>query len=291
MPMIDTSSPVVAPAVRRPSGVARLGLGLSRVGSLGNPVGPAALRGLMRRALDLGVTVFDTADIYGQGDSERELGRALAGRRDQAFVITKFGKLFSPTARLLRPLKPVIKPLLRLKGAGAAVVARRDGVMREDFTPGRLAGALEASLKRLRTDHVDAVLLHSPPPAVLADPDLGPALAAIRRSGKARHVGVSIETIADLDAALALEPVTVLQIPFDLAPRLAEPAIARRIDAGDLIIHAREVLRLQPHLAAGPALAAALANPRIAAALVGTSRIDHLEDLARVAAATDGVGG
>ncbi len=273
----DPSDPAVARA-------SRLGLGCSRVGSLGNPASPGALRSLMRRALDLGVAVFDTADIYGQGDSERELGRALAGRRDQAFVVTKFGKLFSPTARLLRPMKPVIKPLLQWKGAGAAVVARRDGVMREDFTSARLASALDASLRRLRMDHVDAVLLHSPPLAVLADPALGPALAAIRRSGKARHVGVSVETGPELDAALALEGVGVLQIPFDLTPRLAEPAIARRIDAGELIVHVREVLRQQPGRAPAEALLAALADPRIAAALVGTSRIDHLEDLARAAA-------
>jgi aryl-alcohol dehydrogenase-like predicted oxidoreductase len=286
MPLTTPSDPADSPAADRVKGVARLGLGLSRVGSLGNPASPAELRALMRRALDLGVVVFDTADIYGQGDSERELGRALAGRRDQAFVVTKFGKLFSPAARLLRPFKPVLKPLLKLKGAGAAVTAQRDGVMREDFTPARLAGALDASLRRLRMDHVDAALLHSPPLAVLNDPAMAPALTAIRRSGKARHVGVSIETGPELDAALALDGVTVLQIPYDLVPRLAEPAIARRIDAGELMVHAREVLRLQPDRPAAQALTAALANPRIAAALVGTSKIEHLEALARAAAAS-----
>src|ERR1700754_2140628 len=66
-----------------------LGLGCSRIGSLGNPSPMHEIRALLERSLDLGVNLFDTADIYGQGDSEREIGRLLAGRRDRAFVVTK----------------------------------------------------------------------------------------------------------------------------------------------------------------------------------------------------------
>ncbi len=104
--------------------VSRLGLGCSQVGSFGNPASLAQSRALIRQALDLGVNHFDTADIYGQGDSERAIGQAIQGRRGEAFVVTKFGKRFSAKMRLLRPLKPLIKPLLRTRGAPSCCTDR-----------------------------------------------------------------------------------------------------------------------------------------------------------------------
>jgi aryl-alcohol dehydrogenase-like predicted oxidoreductase len=150
------------PATGAPVALSKLGLGCSKVGSFNNPAPMSQIRGVMERALDLGVTVFDTADIYGQGDSEREIGRAIRGRREQAFVVTKFGKLFSAKMRLVAPFKPVLKPLVQAVKAGAQVAAQRDGAMAEDFSPGRYAAALDASLRRLGLDHVDGVLMHSP---------------------------------------------------------------------------------------------------------------------------------
>jgi aryl-alcohol dehydrogenase-like predicted oxidoreductase len=263
--------------------VSRLGLGCSQLGSFGNSTPLADLRALLRRALDQGVNLFDTADIYGQGDSEREIGRAVAGRRSEVFVITKFGKLFSPTARLMRPFKPILKPLLRMGGAGEAVAAQREGVMREDFRPERLAVALDASLGRLKSDHVDAVLLHSPPISVITDPAVAAALESIRASGKARHVGVSVETAAELEAAAMLRVATILQIPLDLAPRLLEGAAARRLADGDLFVFAREILRLQPGVPARDALRRALTQGHLSGLIVGTNRADHLDDLVEVA--------
>ena len=94
------------------------------------------IRALLERSLDLGVNLLDTADIYGQGDSEREIGRLLAGRRDRAFVVTKVGKRFSRKMRLMRPLKPLLKPLLaRVKSAKGAVVGQRDANLATDFSP------------------------------------------------------------------------------------------------------------------------------------------------------------
>ena len=141
-----------------------LGLGCSRIGSLGNPVPMRDMRRLLERSLELGVNLFDTADIYGQGDSEREIGRLIAGRRDKAFVVTKCGKKFSRKMQLMRSLKPILKPLLgRAGSARKAVVGQRDANLATDFSPAHITSALDASLRRLGTDHVDALLLHSPP--------------------------------------------------------------------------------------------------------------------------------
>jgi aryl-alcohol dehydrogenase-like predicted oxidoreductase len=80
--------------------ISRIGFGCGRIGSLGNPASPAQSQRLIELALDLGITLFDTANIYGQGDSERILGRALRGKRDRAFVVTKVGQHFSAKMRL-----------------------------------------------------------------------------------------------------------------------------------------------------------------------------------------------
>lgn len=267
------------PSSGMPKTISRLGLGCSRVGSLGNPAAPEALRALMVRALDLGVTVFDTADIYGQGDSEREIGRALGSRRDEAFVVTKFGKRFSPVMRALRPLKPAIKPLLALAGAGRAVSAQREGVMMEDFEPKGLIKRLEGSLRRLRFDYVDAVLLHSPPLSVLTDDRVIEALRQIRQSGKARHVGASIETAEELAAALRQDLLTVIQIPINLAAELETPASTARLRTGEVTIFAREIIRLQHDLPPSEAVAHALTCRHVSGLIVGTTRQAHLENL------------
>ncbi|WP_329457886.1 aldo/keto reductase [Streptomyces sp. NBC_01497] len=99
----------------------------------------------VRRALDLGVTFFDTADVYGTGHSERLLGRALAGRRDDVVIATKWGNVFDEGTRTLTG---------------------------EDPGPAHARRALTASLRRLRTDHVDLYQLH----LAGASPEEGAAL-------------------------------------------------------------------------------------------------------------------
>src|SRR5689334_10065183 len=87
----------------------------------------------IHRALDLGITLFDTADVYGCGHSERVLGRAIAGRRDDVFIVTKVGNVFDEQTRT----------------AGG-----------QDLSPAYLRRACDASLRRLNTDRIDVYLIH-----------------------------------------------------------------------------------------------------------------------------------
>jgi aryl-alcohol dehydrogenase-like predicted oxidoreductase len=123
--------------------VSALGLGCWPIGGRfldeeGDPVGwgsfeeADAIRAL-QRALELGVTFFDTADVYGTGTSEEIIGKAFAGRRDEAVIATKFGKTFDPVARRM---------------------------LATDTSPEYIREALEASLRRLGTDYVDLYQLH-----------------------------------------------------------------------------------------------------------------------------------
>lgn len=269
--------------------LAAVGLGCARIGSFNNPRSPAESRALIARALEIGITTLDTSNIYGQGDSERAIGAALRGRRDQAFIITKTGRGFSAKMRLLRPLKPVLRPLLAARKAravggatptpGNAVTARREQEMRFDWSPAAFAPSLEASLRRLATDRVDGFLLHSPPPAIGRDGDVAQALAALKAAGKVRHFGVSCDDHAGLDAALTMPGLTLLQLPWDVIVAI-DPDAADAIRSRGILVLAREVIRLQPMLTAVDAVRAAATHPLVASALVGTTSRAHLDALA-----------
>ncbi len=133
-----------------------LGLGCARIGSFGNTQGLRDSRRLVAAAIELGVTTIDTSNIYGQGDSERQIGLALAHLRDRVFLVTKAGRNFSAKMRALAPLKPILRPILaaRRKSEGgpttSLVTARRGAEMRADWKPAALAASLEGSLRRLR---------------------------------------------------------------------------------------------------------------------------------------------
>ena len=255
-----------------------LGLGCSRRGSLGNPVPMRDIRALLERSLELGVNLFDTADIYGQGDSEREIGRLLAGRRDRAFVVTKVGKRFSRTMRLMRPFKPLLKPLLaRAKSAKSAVVGRRDANLATNFSPEHITAAAEASLHRLGFDSIEGLLLHSPPAAEIT-PDVGEALAALKNAGKVSHFGISCDDLPALKAALEIPGVELLELPLDVIDAAIETGLSDEIRQRSVGVLAREVVRLQPGLSPTKALQQAASRACVTSVILGTSNTRHLEE-------------
>jgi aryl-alcohol dehydrogenase-like predicted oxidoreductase len=125
---------------------------------------------LLREALDLGVTLYDAADTYGNGRSEEQLAKAFAGRRDRVVYATKFGYDFS--------------------NAGEA----RRGQMElpQDFSAAFVRKALEASLRRLQTDYVDIYQMHNARMAQIDDDALWELLEALKSEGKIRTYGVAL---------------------------------------------------------------------------------------------------
>ena len=162
-------------------------------------------RAAVRKALECGVTFFDTADSYGRGHSESLLSEVLP---KEVFVASKVGNEFTG-----------------------------DGV-RKNFNPDTLRRAVDASLGRLRRDALDLVQLHGPSLEVIRD---GRAVEALRRTGMARHVGVSIHTAEE--AAAAIEAgVDSIQLIFNyLQTDVAEAVLEAAAAAGTAII-AREPL-------------------------------------------------
>jgi aryl-alcohol dehydrogenase-like predicted oxidoreductase len=151
----------------------------------------------IRRALDLGVTLIDTASSYGQGHNEVLVGRAVAGRRDEAQLATKVGMDFS-TAR-------------------GKVVIRNE--------PDYIKAAADASLLRLGTDVIDLYYLHRVNPEVPLADSVG-ALAELVKEGKVREIGLSEVTGEQLRAAHAVHPVAAVQSEYSLWTRDPETTVA-----------------------------------------------------------------
>ncbi|MHA0337037.1 aldo/keto reductase [Sphingomonas aquatilis] len=172
------------PAARLPCGlnVSRLGLGLAHL----QLMVPTARAALIDRALDLGITHFDTARFYGDGLSERVLGNTLGPRRTRVTITTKFGLLPTPGIAAMGPLAPF--------GRKARGALNRLGLVdypRRSYSAATLQRAFAASLRALCTDYVDVLAIHEPDGVIGIDDDTIEALLAIRRSGAARFIGVA----------------------------------------------------------------------------------------------------
>ena len=183
--------------------VSAQGLGcMGMSGTVGRPLagiyGPVDEResiATIRCALDLGITLLDTADIYGLGENERLVGRAIAGRRDEVVLATKCGIMFG--------------------GEGGRSV---------DGRPEHIRTSIDGSLTRLRVDHVDLYYLHRVDPEVPIEESVG-ALADLVRAGKVRHIGLSEAGAATLRRAAAVHPISALQTEWSLWTRDIEKDI------------------------------------------------------------------
>ncbi|WP_328459088.1 aldo/keto reductase [Amycolatopsis sp. NBC_00438] len=149
----------------------------------------------VHRALDLGVTLLDTANVYGQGANEELVGRAIAGRRDEVVLATKFGIVW---------------------GEDGAVGARGDAEY--------VKQNCDDSLRRLGVDHIDLYYQHRVDPDTPIEETWG-ALASLVEAGKIRYAGISEASAATIRAAHAVYPVTALQSEWSLWTRGIEGEI------------------------------------------------------------------
>ncbi|RAG80522.1 aldo/keto reductase [Streptacidiphilus pinicola] len=169
----------------------RLGLGcMSMTGTYG-PIDTQEAAATLLEALDSGVTMFDTGDFYGDGANEELLGQTLAPHRDRAVLATKTG-----VRRTAEGLVP----------AGS---------------PDDLRRACEASLRRLRTDHIDLYYLARIDPAVPVEESVG-ALADLVAEGKVGHIGLSEVSATTLRRAHAIHPISAVQTEYSLWERHVE---------------------------------------------------------------------
>jgi D-threo-aldose 1-dehydrogenase len=261
---------------------------------------------LMEVAYDSGITHFDVARSYGYGRAESAVADFLHGRRDTVTVTTKVGILPPSPSRSLDALRTVARRVAPLSGRLRAAMRRRavSLVTEGAFTPAAMRSSFETSLRELRTDHVDVLLLHDPSPGDLTTEALG-FLAACRSEGTARAVGIAADR--DLFDGLGAIPSawgTVAQLPDSLMRPPRPPELAPHVITHSVMGH--DTARLHAHLAGAGLLAAWSAavdadlmapdvfarhvlagalrrNPR-GTVLVGSRDPHHIRDNARVAA-------
>ncbi|WP_144735248.1 aldo/keto reductase [Extensimonas perlucida] len=182
--------------------VSALGLGCMGMSEFYGAGDEAEAIATIHRALDLGVTLLDTADMYGVGRNEELVGRAIRGRREQVVLATKFGNVRAPDGSFVRI----------------------------DGRPEYVRAACEASLRRLGVETIDLYYQHRVDPNTPIEDTVG-AMAELVRAGKVRHLGLSEAAPETIRRAHAVHPITALQTEYSLWSRDPEDSILPTVRA------------------------------------------------------------
>jgi pyridoxine 4-dehydrogenase len=252
--------------------VNRMGFGAMRITGryiLGEPADPHEARRVLRRAVELGVNLIDTADTYGPEVSERLIAEGLYPYPDGLVIATKGG-----------------------------LTRRGKGRWPPDGRPEHLREACEGSLRRLRLERIDVYQLHAPDPSVPYEDSVG-TLADLQREGKIRHIGVSNVTVDHLRRAQAIVDVVSVQNYFHVGDRPGEDVLDvctergvpylpwRPLSGGSLARPRPALARAAEDHGASPiqvALAWLLARSPVMLPIPGTSTVAHLEENVAAAA-------
>jgi len=252
--------------------VNRLGFGAMRLcgpGVWGEPEDPQAALSVLRRTLELGINLIDTADAYGPEVNERQIAEALHPYPEDLVIATK-GGLTRPGPRQWEP----------------------------DGRPGHLREACETSLLRLRLERIDLYQLHSPDPGVPFEESVG-TLAELREEGKIRHVGLSNVSVEQLEQAQEIVLIAAVQNRYSLVDRSSEDVLKAcgrdelgfipwfPLATGDLARSGGPLDEIAARHTAAPsqvALAWLLARSPVMLPIPGTSSTEHIEE--NVAAST-----
>jgi pyridoxine 4-dehydrogenase len=246
--------------------VHRLGFGAMRItgdGIWGEPADRDEAIAVLKAAVDLGVTIIDTADSYGPEVSERLIAEALYPYPADLVIATKAG--------LVRPGPSKWAP---------------------DGRPRHLRAAVDGSLRRLRLERIDLLQLHRIDPKVPFEDQIG-TLVDLQRNGKIRHIGLSNVSVAEIDAARRLATIVSVQNLYNLGDRESEDVVEYctrenlgfipwfPLDTGDLLKSGGTLAQIAERLGAKPAqvaLAWLLAKSPVMLPIPGTSNREHLKE-------------
>jgi aryl-alcohol dehydrogenase-like predicted oxidoreductase len=202
---------------------------------------PAEIGATLLEAFDRGINFFDTADIYGQGDSERLLGKLFRDKRDKVIFCSKAGLTINLSQTFIRWVKPFVHPILRRwKTAMTQMMVTRQQSEGQCFNSNYLRNQIESSLRRLKTDYLDLFLLHNPPKTVSSDENVFEMLEKLRQQGMIRFYGISCNTAEVAMAFMTRDGVACLQVPANIMQSEVLNLVLPAAQEKDLAIISRE---------------------------------------------------
>jgi len=199
--------------------VSEIGFGCAGLGGIlaRNQAKGESAQALLQKAYEEGITFYDTADMYTQGESETLIGQVFHTKRDKVVIASKGGYCLPAQRKFIARLKPLVRPLARALGIKRGnLPASVAGTLSQDFSPHYLSEAVEASLRRLKTDYLDLYQLHSPPSTVIELGEFIAPLEKLKSQGKIRHYGIAVDTVADAVLCLKYSEIASVMLPFGL---------------------------------------------------------------------------
>jgi aryl-alcohol dehydrogenase-like predicted oxidoreductase len=260
-------------------------MGCSRLGAVWQGRSDNDAREALALALSAGINFFDTSDVYGRGRSERILGSAVRGVRDEVVIATKCGLIRTPSTLLNASAS------VWAGSGGGGRVTSFNGLLktRRRYAPEYIARAGISSLRRLKTDRLDLFLLHSPPPEVLLDEEVIDAMARLRQEGTIRFWGVSARNDDEAMIALGMRGIDCLEIELnvchpgpstDVIPEAVSRGIAviarQPLASGRLVIEPPPLGMTLETVVAG-CLQFATGVPGVATVVTGMSQPKHVD--------------
>lgn len=166
--------------------VSEISLGTWQVGGKwGDPFSHQTADSILNAAVDAGINFIDTADVYGDGESEKAVGRLVRSRSERVYVATKCGRQLQPHTN-------------------------------DAYQPAALRRFVETSLRNMQLETLDLVQLHCPPTEVFYRPEIFELFDRLKDEGKIRHLGVSVEKVEEGLKALSFDNVTTIQLIFNM---------------------------------------------------------------------------
>jgi aryl-alcohol dehydrogenase-like predicted oxidoreductase len=270
-----------------------LGFGTSKLRSLDGGLSERRARRLMEEAFDLGIRFFDTAPSYGQGQVETAIGRLPQRVRNEVIICSKTGYRYGRKALLINALKPVLQPaakalpVLRKLVTRSRQKAQEDGTLAVEIRPAAIRESLAGTLRRMRRQRLDILLLHDPNIESLGEENQS-VLDALKHEGLIRCWGVSTDDPAVAHRAVELPNLAVLQVPITATWVEKSGDLLSKCDAGGLCVIGNRVLTPfhpkptaatvagDPQRRVAECFSYALSRPGVRLVLCGSTKSAHL---------------
>ena len=260
-------------------------IGCAKSGSISNPISNKDIFTTWQNAINNGLTRFDTANIYGQGDSEKMLSQlvALNPLRDIK-ITTKGGYHLNSSSNFLKLAKPCMKSLAKVKYFRQLFLNFRTKLITQDFSTIGLKNSFSESLERLGQQKIHCYMLHDPSIDHMASPDVSSFLKWMVNAKLSEHIGISVQNEKQLRVALEIHEIDTIQIPFTMWEIIKNSNIAIKLRNDNVKLQIREIINPKNtnYMGFEERLLSLLHDEDVSEIIIGISRNAHLNHLLKL---------